>query len=243
MPCNIHLESTTSTNNYLKELLLKENIEEFTVVSTSLQTAGRGQQGNSWESEEGKNILFSMVVFPVSVPANEQFIISQIVSLAVKDILNKYTDDITIKWPNDIYWKEKKISGILIENNLMEDHISQSVMGIGININQELFQSNAPNPVSLKQITGKEYDKEIILHQIVEQLTSYFEKLKSKDTADIIHNYKQSLFRREGFHLYNDGKNDFKARIKDIEPSGLLVLETEEGIRHHFAFKEVRYIL
>lgn len=240
---HIHLKATTSTNNYLKELLLTENKDEYTVVSVDLQTAGRGQQGNGWESEEGKNILSSMVVFPVSVHANEQFIISQIVSLAVKDILSKYTDNITIKWPNDIYWKEKKISGILIENNLMEEHISQSVMGIGININQEQFISNAPNPVSLKQITSKEYDKEAILRQIVEQLISYFEKLKSKDTTDIIYNYKQSLFRREGFHLYNDGKNDFKARIKDIEPSGLLVLETEEGTFHHFAFKEVKFIL
>lgn len=218
-------------------------MDEYTIVSVDLQTAGRGQQGNGWESEEGKNILFSMVVFPVSVFANEQFIISQIVSLAVKDILSKYTDNITIKWPNDIYWKEKKISGILIENNLMEDHISQSVMGIGVNINQELFTSNAPNPVSLKQITGKDHDKEIILHQIIRQLISYFEKLKSKDTADIIRNYKQSLFRREGFHLYNDGKNDFKARIKSIEPSGILVLETEEGTCHRFAFKEVKFIL
>ena len=159
----IHISETNSTNNYLQSLCSKQKVEELT-----------GQRGNSWESDSGKNLLFSIVIFPEFLEARRQFLISQIISLAIKEELDTYTTDISIKWPNDIYWKEKKICGMLIENDLMGRNISQSIAGIGININQETFHSFAPNPVSLRQITGKEFDLFEILKNIVLRIQSYY---------------------------------------------------------------------
>lgn len=247
MPPIIHLKETDSTNNYLKNILLEQKLEEGTTVSTDFQTAGKGQRGNSWESEIGKNLSFSIVLYPEMIKANEQFIISQIVSLAVANYLKYETDetginDITIKWPNDIYWQEKKLCGILIENTLIKDKIKESVIGIGININQTEFKSDAPNPISLKQITGKDYNLQLLIQGIQTNIIQYYTKLQQNKT-NLITAYKNSLFRKNGYHTYNDGIADFTARIKDIEPSGILVLETKDGVERHFAFKEVKYIL
>ena len=140
----IHISETNSTNNYLQTLCARQKVEELTTVVADFQTSGRGQRGNSWESEPLKNLLFSFVLFPDFLEARCQFLISQIISLAIKEELSTYTEDISIKWPNDIYWKEKKICGILIENDLMGRNICQSIAGIGININQEEFYSPAP---------------------------------------------------------------------------------------------------
>ncbi len=238
----LHIRETDSTNNYLKELLQYTEVEEGTIVFADFQTAGKGQRGNSWESKAGENLLFSIVFYPNTVRASEQFIISQIVSLAVIKFLSKYTDDITIKWPNDIYWKEKKVCGILIENVLTEDKIVQSVCGIGININQTEFVSNAPNPVSLSQITGKSYDLSILLDEVSESLCDYY-SLSTREKETIPELYKKYLFRSEGFHLYNDGIADFYAKIIDITTDGVLLLETKGKEKKHFRFKEVKFVL
>ena len=163
----IHINETNSTNNYLQSLCSEQKVEELTVVVADFQTSGRGQRGNSWESAPSKNLLFSTVIFPEFLEARRQFLISQVISLAIKEELDTYTTDISIKWPNDIYWKEKKICGMLIENDLMGRNISQSIVGIGININQEAFHGAAPNPVSIYQITGKQYDIFEILKTIL----------------------------------------------------------------------------
>ncbi|WP_419032733.1 biotin--[acetyl-CoA-carboxylase] ligase [Dysgonomonas gadei] len=244
MPLIIHLvDEIDSTNNYMKSLLLKQKVKEGTIVSADFQTGGRGQRGNGWMSENGKNLLFSIVLYPDAVKANEQFLISQVVSLAVADFLRKYTDGITIKWPNDIYWREKKICGILIENAIEGDQIKESVCGIGINLNQESFDSSLPNPVSLKQITGEYYKQSIMLGEVREFLFSYYEQLRRGEIQIIVENYRDSLFRKTGYHLFNDNTNDFIARIKNVAPDGTLILETESGDERRFAFKEVRYVL
>jgi BirA family biotin operon repressor/biotin-[acetyl-CoA-carboxylase] ligase len=244
MPLIIHLvDEIDSTNNYMKSLLLKQKVKEGTIVSADFQTGGRGQRGNGWMSENGKNLLFSIVLYPYAVKANEQFLISQVVSLAVADFLWKYTDGITIKWPNDIYWREKKICGILIENAIEGDQIKESVCGIGINLNQESFDSSLPNPVSLKQITGEYYKQSIMLGEVRELLFSYYEQLRRGEIQIIVENYRDSLFRKTGYHLFNDNTNDFIARIKNVAPDGTLILETESGDERRFAFKEVRYVL
>ncbi|WP_231496790.1 biotin--[acetyl-CoA-carboxylase] ligase [Prevotella sp. 10(H)] len=239
----MHIKETDSTNNCLKELLLQEKLEEGTVIYADFQTSGKGQRGNGWESERSKNLLFSIVFYPDTIKASEQFIISQFVSLGVAECLQKYTKDISIKWPNDIYWQEKKICGILIENTLLGEYIGQSVVGIGININQEEFVSNAPNPVSLKQITGTDFDLEIILENVRDKIFHYYREVKDRKISDVIDKYKKLLFRRKGYYLYNDGTHDFKARILDVQSDGMLVLETEDGTINKFAFKEVKYIL
>ncbi|MFQ9315013.1 biotin--[acetyl-CoA-carboxylase] ligase [Dysgonomonas mossii] len=243
VPEIIHISETNSTNNYLKELLQTQNVDEGTVVWADFQSAGKGQRGNGWESEAGKNILFSIVLFPGFIKAGEQFILSQIVSLAVANCLQEYTEGISIKWPNDIYWNEKKICGILLENTILEDNIGHSVAGIGININQENFRSEAPNPVSLKQITNRDYNLEEILKTVVDNINAYYQQIKIGKTDFLIKQYKESLFRKDGYHLYNDGISDFLARIQDVDSSGLLILKTKEGEERHFAFKEVKYII
>ena len=230
----IHINETNSTNNYLQSLCSKQKMEELTVVVDDFQTSGRGQRGNSWESDPGKNLLFSTVIFPDFLEARRQFLISQIISLAIKEELDTYTTDISIKWPNDIYWKEKKICGMLIENDLMGRNISQSIAGIGININQEMFHCSAPNPVSLVQITGKEHDLFEILKNIM---------LKKGDTTSIACQYEKSLFRREGIHRYKDANGEFLARIVCVEPEGRLILEDEMLMKRDYMFKEVEYLL
>lgn len=239
----IHISETNSTNNYLQTLCARQKVGELTTVVADFQTSGRGQRGNSWESEPLKNLLFSFVLFPVFWEARCQFLISQIISLAIKEELSTYTEDISIKWPNDIYWKEKKICGMLIENDLMGRNISQSIAGIGVNINQEIFHSSAPNPVSLVQITGKEHDLFEILKNIMLRIQSYYSLLKKGDTTSIACQYEKSLFRREGIHRYKDANGEFLARIVCVEPEGRLILEDEMLMKRDYMFKEVEYLL
>lgn len=240
-PVLIHLEEVTSTSYYLKSLSHVKTLSDGCTVYTDFQTAGRGQKGNSWESARGENLMFSTILYPVGLKADRPFIVSQIISLAIKDVLERYTTDISIKWPNDIYWKEKKITGILIENTIMGDEVNKIIMGVGINLNQENFISNAPNPVSLKQITGNSYNVKDILVQVIERMLFYYEKLQSPEMIKT--QYWESLFRKEGFHLFEDENTTFLAQIYDVADSGLLVLKLDSGETREFAFKEVRYIL
>ena len=223
------------------------SVAELTTVTAEFQTAGKGQRGNTWEAEEGKNLLFSFVLYPSFLEARRQFILSQIVSLAIKEELSRWSDEITIKWPNDIYWKDKKICGILIENDLSGHHIRRSIAGIGININQEVFNSDAPNPVSLKQITGKEHDRYEILAHILRRVQIYYNSLQMEDFAvysdEISTRYARSLFRRRGLHPYEDANGKFLARLLRVEQDGRFVLEDEGGSEREYLFKEVQYIL
>lgn len=242
-PEPIVLAETTSTNTYLATLCQKEACAELTSVYSSFQSAGRGQRGNSWESEAGKNLLFSFVVYPEFLEAHRQFYLSQVTALALHDVLSSYTEGISIKWPNDIYWKDKKICGTLIENDLTGIHISRSISGTGVNLNQERFLSDAPNPVSLCQITGNQYNPREILEQIMEKVTEYYQLLKENRTEVLETRYKEALYRKEGLHLFRDKDGDFRARIADIEPNGRLILEDEDGQTRGYLFKEVEHIL
>lgn len=245
----IALQETDSTNQYLSQLCnnMQETVAELTAVTAEFQSAGKGQRGNSWEAEEGKNLLFSFVLYPTFLEARHQFILSQIVSLSIKEELNRWSNDITIKWPNDIYWKDQKICGILIENDLSGHYISRSISGIGININQEVFHSDAPNPVSLKQITGKEHDRYEILANILRRVQIYYKGLQLEDFAtyadEISTRYARSLFRRRDFHPYEDANGRFLARLLRVEQDGRFVLEDESGKEREYLFKEVQYVL
>lgn len=240
-----YVSETTSTNDCIRMIAKHCEVDDFLTLYTDFQTAGKGQRGNGWESERGKNLLFSMLYSPKYLKASKQFIFSQITSLAIKEVLEKETSDITIKWPNDIYWKNKKIAGILIENELMDEYTHRSVIGVGLNLNQETFESDAPNPVSLKQITGKEYEPKAMLEKITERFSHYYNGsvLYEEDISPIRDSYKESLFRKEGLHLFEDEKGRFYARILDVEPSGLLILKVEDCYIKKYAFKEVKCIL
>lgn len=242
-PNPIHINATTSTNTTLDELCNHHAIPELTCVYTNYQSEGRGQRGNSWESEEGANLLFSIVFFPDFLEANRQFLLSQINALALQETLSTYTDDIRVKWPNDIYWKDMKLCGTLIENDLTGIHLSRSIAGTGVNLNQKKFISNAPNPVSLSQITGKTYSIEVILSQILDRTAYYYQLLKEGKEEIITSRYFSVLYRCEGFHPYRDANGKFDARIVDIQPNGRLILEDTERKLRPYLFKEVACIL
>ena len=240
----IHLNETHSTNSYLRELIMREKEQpEGTVVITDYQTAGRGQKGNSWESERGKNLTFSILLHPNHIPPGKQFILSQLISIAIVGVLKKYDRHFTIKWPNDIYWKEKKIAGMLIEGDLTGSSLSNAIIGIGININQRHFKSDAPNPVSLTQITGKEHNLSELLEKILDRIVDEYNKYTPDNEEEIRQKYMALLFRNKGVYPYLYGEEIFNASIEGIEPNGQLILKKENGSIHTFAFKEISFVI
>lgn len=242
-PRIIRLSETTSTNNYLREQLRSEHLPEGSLVIADFQSAGKGQVGNTWESEAGQNLMYSLLLYPDFLPANRQFLISQIASLSVKETLDAYVDDVKVKWPNDIYWKDRKICGMLIENDLSGQLLYCSVIGIGLNINQQVFRSDAPNPVSLTQITGKEFDREEVLGRFLHIFFRYYCLLMEEKEEEIRTAYRAALYRSDGFYPYTDEGGIFDARIHSIEPTGHLVLQLHDGELRRYAFKEVAYSL
>ncbi|MBQ8442966.1 MAG: biotin--[Bacteroides sp.] len=240
------LKVVPSTNSYLVQLCKESKAKEFYTVIADNQTAGRGQRGNSWESEEGKNLTFSTVLFPTALEAKEQFYLSMTIAFAIVDALDGYTEGFSIKWPNDIYWKDKKIGGILIENELEGKYITQSIVGIGINVNQEVFHSSAPNPVSLAQIVGTSIDRKELFNKILKGIMGgyiFLETAYNQAVPNIRKLYTQKLYRREGLYPYRDAEGTFMAEIEEVEASGHIVLKDEQGALRRYAFKEVEFVL
>jgi BirA family biotin operon repressor/biotin-[acetyl-CoA-carboxylase] ligase len=233
------IPETFSTNALLWEMLRKELLPEGFVVHTDFQMAGKGQIGNSWESERGENLLFSMVLYPQRIPMDQLFLISQLVSVAIKNALDIITEGITVKWPNDIYWNDRKLAGILIENSFQANKV-KTVIGIGLNVNQNTFVSSAPNPVSLRQIIGKTVDITNLLESICRNIIDLYTEL---NVEYIYARYAQMLFRKDGFHRYKSENGLFTARIIAVQPDGQLELETEAGERKSFYFKEVQFLM
>lgn len=229
----------------------------FTVY-TFRQTAGRGQAGNAWESEEGKNISMSVLVRVKNI--TEAARLNLLVPLAVVNVLSRgegqeARDEFTVKWPNDVYWGDRKVAGLLNENVIIGSEVAYTVAGIGVNVNQEVFRSDAPNPVSLKQITGRTYELEPMIDAIVEELERLLPLLEDYDALKEA--YMARLYRRTGWHPYverevsvapttiarGESKNTFLAEIADVDEYGRLVLRTESGERKTYHFKEIRYVL
>ena len=196
------------------------------------QTAGRGQTGNSWESEEGKNLLCSILL----PPNKNLYFLNIAVSVALIRLLD---EQLTIKWPNDIYWKDKKLAGILLENAIIGSEVKYAIAGIGLNVNQTKFVSNAPNPVSLKQITGKEYDMDQLMKDLFEAVNTVL-----NEPEDVIWSeYKAHLFRREGYWPFENQSGVFEAHIEDVLSTGEIVLSDKNGQVHQYGFKQIKYIL
>jgi len=221
------LEETTSTNIYIKGVALEA--DEMVVVSTDWQTAGRGQGVNRWESERGKNLLFSLMARPLFVAVQQQFALSMAGALAIKDVLDRFTPDIRIKWPNDIYWRDRKISGTLIETSLAHGEISRFVYGIGLNVNQVQFVSDAPNPVSLAQITGKQVSLMPLLDSIVEGFLAQLSLLEAGKSQLIAARYNAALYRATGFHRYHDSMGAFEAELVGVDTHGIITLRDRQG--------------
>ena len=237
-----YFDKIDSTNTKAKELA-EEGHPSGTFVVADQQTAGKGRRGRSWDSLPGTGIYMTLMLKP-DINPNHASMLTLVTAMAVANAMHRVTGaEALIKWPNDIYWKEKKICGMLIENDLMGRNINQSIAGIGININQEIFHSSAPNPVSLLQITGEEHDLFKILKNIMLRIQSYYSLLKKGDTTSIACQYGESLFRREGMHQYKDANGEFLARIVCVEPEGRLILEDEKLTKRGYMFKEVEYLL
>ena len=245
MPHYIKVSQTASTNTYLSRLAA--TLPGGTVIYTPSQTAGRGQKGNSWESEDGKNLTFSQLLKRPPVKARDQFYLSEAAALAVVEALTAQAgDDFTVKWPNDVYWKDKKVCGMLIESSLDGTDIAHSIVGIGINVNQERFLSDAPNPVSLINITGREHDLMALLKQVCSRIEQLVDSLTDNNARNDLHQrYMAALYRNDGkLHPYEDADgNRFMASVASIAPDGTLTLRHEDGTCHDYLFKEVKHII
>ena len=239
----IKLESVSSTNDFAKELLSQaKGLSAITVIDATEQTKGRGQKGNAWESETGKNINLSIIVKPLFLKPEQQFYLSMAVSLAITGCLKKHVDEVTIKWPNDIYLKNEKICGILIENSLLGETIQTSIIGIGLNCNQKTFSQWIPNPTSLALKLG--YD--IALDTVKDELLSNFEKqynrLINNDFDTIHYEYVNHLYLYEKKSEFKDSNSTFTGSITTVYPNGILEIKTPNNEIRHFSFKEIEYI-
>ncbi len=242
---HIHRTEVTSTNTYVKELLHGGiELPGITVVSADFQSGGRGQGGNSWESAKGENLTFSIVCHPLGIDASRQFVLSQVIALAVCETVCEYVDGVTVKWPNDIYWNDRKLCGILIECILSGSEIRDCIIGVGLNVNQMVFVGDAPNPVSLAQIIGFSLDRNVLLDRIVAAFVSWFARLQDGHASEVAEAYRQHLYRRRGVYRYQDaGGAEFEAEIVDVEPSGHLLLRVSGGGIREYEFKEVKFVI
>ena len=238
----IHLAETDSTNRYARE---HTTDAAFTLITTEHQTAGRGQRGNTWESAPGENLLFSLAFRPTHIPSAQQFVLCELISVALCEVLSTYTGDIRIKWPNDIYHRDRKLCGILIEHDLEGTHLSRTIIGVGLNVNQRHFASDAPNPVSLSLILGHEVEREALLSAIVshfvELYRGYTTSLLSRD--GLHRRYTALLYRKDVPASYADSQGAFTATLRDVAPDGRLLLEDRQGTLRSYLFKEVAYII
>lgn len=252
----IHVDTCTSTLSYAAGLS-EEDTPHGTVVTAREQTAGRGQRGNSWESEPGANLTFSLVLRPHKWPATRQFELSMAVAVGVCRALRRSLPDadIRVKWPNDIYAGDLKMVGILIENTVSGSYITRSIAGIGINVNQTVFRSKAPNPVSMAQIAGHPFDLDTVLQDVVTEILDYTaatlpsSSLPASPTPPsptLTAEFHTLLWRNDGLpHRWLDTRTlqIFEATVSRVDPAGPLLLRLADNTEKSFYFKEVAAVL
>lgn len=255
----MYIKQTHSTSTLLRELYSDE-LPHLYIIRTDYQTAGRGQAGNGWESEKGKNLLFSALLRYEGLLAKEQWRLSMLVAVALREAILKVfrdktlqSDKLSIKWPNDIYYEDKKLVGILIENMLQGAEVGYTIAGVGVNVNQTLWLSDAPNPISMKEITGKEYNVKDLLKEWIMAMKSW----EKCSTEDIRIAYMQYLYRREGWHKYVEREVSlqptmiaqqniagvFLAEFVRVTEQGELVLRQENTEEKTYHFKQIRFVL
>ena len=237
------LDSIDSTNS--EAFRKMDSAEEGCVWAARFQTAGRGQKGNSWESAVGQNLTFSVLLKPDFLPIERQFLISEVAALAVCDLLKGWGLAPMIKWPNDIYIGDKKIQGMLIEHFLSGTTLGASIVGIGVNLNQECFASDAPNPTSVYRETGKKQDLERALEVFMGHLDGWYARLKAGEEEAIETAYCNKLYRRNIWASYIRSANQepFEGKITGIDRYGCLRVALKDGAEACFAFKEIQYVL
>lgn len=235
-----HIEQTTSTNDNAREACYGHG----DVIWAELQTAGRGQRGHVWHSPRGENLTFSVVLEPTFLPVNEQFLLSEIVTLALTDVFARYGVDTRIKWTNDIYAGDRKLVGMLIEHELSGGRLARTIAGIGINVNQTEFDPVLPNPVSLRQLTGLTFERREVLDAFLEALERRYARLETGDCVGLQEEFRGRLYRLGERHLYRfpDGSTA-RAVIEGVRPTGALLLRHDDGRLGEYLFREVEFVI
>lgn len=236
----LYLPTCPSTNTEAYNLLVKNRATEGCVVLTDHQTAGRGQRGNTWEAEPDKNITLSLILKPVFLSTPQQFYLTMCVSLAVLDTIQDVVPEVTqIKWPNDIVAGDEKLAGILIQNTISGSILQHSVVGIGLNVNQKIFQF--PQATSLAKLTNKEFNRVTITEKLLEKLEKRYLELRSGQLEKLKFSYLQALYRYQSLHYFEvDGKKT-EGQIVGVDATGRLALQIKEELRY-FDFKEIAYL-
>jgi BirA family transcriptional regulator, biotin operon repressor / biotin---[acetyl-CoA-carboxylase] ligase len=231
-----------STNEVCLNLAKQSNVFEGQIVWAGHQTAGKGQMGNVWVDEEGSNLLFSLLLKPNFLLPAQQFWITKMISVAVAEALSEYIPEgILIKWPNDIFLHGRKMGGILIENSLNNSEISQSVVGIGLNINQ---LENLPDKATSMAIAcGQPFDLVMILENILLHIEKEYLALKSVFLDNLNKRYHALLLGKDEWGSFEDSNGMFKAKVEGTSSDGRLILQTESGIERLFSLKEIRFVL
>lgn len=238
-----HVEETASTMLDLQQPPYADATAPFLLLTADYQTAGRGQRGTHWEAARGENLLFGIRLHPHAVRPGRQFLLSEVQALAVAETLEEIVGSIRVKWPNDIYWLDTKICGMLLEHTLVGPQIDTTITGVGLNVNQVVFESDAPNPMSLRQITGSIFDREQLMRHIAWHFHRLYRRLLNGGEGTIHRAYLRRLYRRDGRrHRFRDANGDFEAEIKTVLPDGRLMLRDEKQKLRTYAFKEVQYL-
>jgi BirA family transcriptional regulator, biotin operon repressor / biotin---[acetyl-CoA-carboxylase] ligase len=258
----IELQSVDSTNNYARSLLNEGLAQHGTTVFAHEQLSGKGQRGKIWITEKDANLILSVVIKPAPLQSLQQFRLSACTAVGIHEFFRKYAgNDIKIKWPNDLYWQDRKAGGILIENVIEagyeqsmtgdrwlaienEQQISQwkwSIIGIGININQTSFPEELKNPVSLKQITGRNFDPVILARELCAILTNYFQQLITEGFDSIYAQYVSHLYKKNEKIKLKKSNRVFETLVKGVSTSGKLI--TQHTIEEEFDFGEVEWVI
>ena len=238
------LYATDSTNSYLKEMSKNKDLGKWTVVSADFQSQGRGQKGAVWQSDKGKNLICSILVRYDDFDAEDQFMINCAVSVGIYHYLSRYSlPKLAVKWPNDIMSVSKKLGGILIENTISANKISQSIVGIGININQVNFPADLPLAVSIKNITKTETPRDVFLQDLLNAIQNKFELIFEKKYDELWNQYEACLYRKNKPHMFeNDQGEQFMGIIRGVTRQGMLQIERDDESIETYDFKEVIYM-
>jgi len=243
----IELQSIDSTNNYALAQIHAKLAQPGTCYFAHEQTSGKGQWGKSWATERGMNIMMSIVLVPDFLEPFQQFHLSACVAVATRELLSRYDGtSLRIKWPNDIYWQDRKLGGILIENIIRSQDPSGAswdwaVVGIGINVNQTNFADDLKNPISLKQATGKSFDQIEMARELCESIDHFYHKLMNKEVNEVLKTYNELLYKKDELVRFKQGNRIFSAIIKRVTQTGQLVVQ--HGVEEQFGFGEIEWLI
>ena len=243
----VELQSVDSTNKHAMTLVHEGMAQHGMVVYSHEQTAGKGQRGKVWQSEKDENIVLSLIINPNPLTVIDQFKLSICSALAIHEFFSHYAGDETkLKWPNDLYWRDRKAGGVLIENVIQSGQSAISnwqwaIIGIGINVNQTKFHQDLPNPVSLKQITGKEFSPLELAKELCRIFDNYFQLLSARKFEQLFENYQTHLYKKDQIVKLKKDSRVFEATIKGVSKTGQLI--TQHAIEERFDFGSIEWMI